>query len=352
MRNERGFAIPMVVLLVAIITVILSSGFVRVRADREVAESQEVSAEAVAVARSGLHMFLESRSTRPPNNFVDTMYVTGGYAIINASIVQNPADTLASQTWAIRSTGYVIDAGTGATPRAQRTVAQFVEWQTGTINVRGGLVTPNGVQYHNRGTITIRGYDQCGSQPAVAGLRTAGVTGGAPTLDYGGSPNLMDHGSSAGVATATATNIDWLDILAGGIIPDYTAVQNSDFSYPITMITGNYSPSSYVYGSGLLIVTGDFTPQSWVYWLGVILVGGKIEFNSYFNYVWGATVTGLNELQSSGNPQRTVLGWTGSSSSWYSANLYYASCYVDAALAGLTGFAPIENGWVDNWSSY
>jgi hypothetical protein len=37
-----------------------------------------------------------------------------------------------------------------------------------------------------------------------------------------------------------------------------------------------------------------------------------------------------------------------------SGDLYirYDSCRIRAALAALTGFAPITNGWVDNWATY
>jgi len=36
----------------------------------------------------------------------------------------------------------------------------------------------------------------------------------------------------------------------------------------------------------------------------------------------------------------------------YPVVVQYNSCRIRDALAKLTGFAPIPNGWVDNWATY
>ncbi len=57
-RNERGFALPVTILLVALLTVLLSAGFTRVRAELEITEGTAQVAAALAVAQSGLHTYL------------------------------------------------------------------------------------------------------------------------------------------------------------------------------------------------------------------------------------------------------------------------------------------------------
>ncbi|MEX0692327.1 MAG: hypothetical protein WD934_01240 [Gemmatimonadales bacterium] len=356
MRDDRGFAIPMVVLLVALITVMLTSGFVRVRADRQVAEGQEVSSEALSVARSGLHLFLEAQATRPADGIVDTMYVTGGYAIVTATIVQNPADTMASQTWIVRSTGYVIDAGTGSVPRAQRTVAQFAEWQTGTIRVRAAWVAADGIQKPGGPPgplpVTVDGFNQCGGSPTTAGLRAASVTGpSGKTIATSGSPN--ENLSEAGLADSS--KIDWQSILDGGIKEDSPTPtiypQYSDQS-SITIVSGDYTTGtgilSGIYGSGLLIVTGRLRIRSWIIWSGVVLVGEDIDFEGGFigSYIYGMLVSGLYSQVGNLGGARSNLTTS------HTVQIRYNQCNIDAAMSGLTGFAPIDNAFVDNWATY
>ena len=352
-HDERGFAIPFTVLLITIITVMLASGFARVRADRVVAEGAETSSEALAVARSGLHEFVENQSSRPANGFTDTLYVTGGYAIVSATILQNPSDTMAAQLWVIRSTGYVINANTGSTPRARRTVAQIAQWQTGTIRIRAGYAAANGIRVRRYGTVYVWGSDQgtC-SGSSYPGIRTTSINNPSNSnFNVYGSPSTVEEGNSLGQSIADSLDIDWSSILTGGVIPDYTSmVQRSD--YPIIYLDGDQTFNSTLSGTGLLIVTGDLTLNASFYWQGVVLVGGGIDFNppQYgFSYIRGATVSGLNELLS-GNPSQTEFGFNQSISNW--VFLLYDSCMVNSTLEALTGFAPIDNAWVDNWATY
>ena len=65
--DERGFALPAVIFLVALLTLLLTSGLSRVQADRQIAEASEATAEAFAIAQSGLYNYMGSLTARPPN---------------------------------------------------------------------------------------------------------------------------------------------------------------------------------------------------------------------------------------------------------------------------------------------
>jgi len=74
-------------------------------------------------------------------------------------------------------------------------------------------------------------------------------------------------------------------------------------------------------------------------------VGGKIFFNSDYA-IGGALFSGLNL----GLPSPPVVAATDLGG--HSVAIVYGASYISLALAKLTGFAPITNGWVDNWAMY
>jgi hypothetical protein len=144
---------------------------------------------------------------------------------------------------------------------------------------------------------------------------------------------------------ALETNIDWQALTTGAFTPDYTSLQYGSGAYASQYIGGNLT-TIQGWGSGLLIVNGDLTLDgSWFQWYGVILVGGRIIFNnSSYTYVEGALISGLKEGLGTSVSSTTVGN--------RDVAIYYSSCAVRQALASLTGFAPITNGWVDNWAQY
>jgi Tfp pilus assembly protein PilX len=67
-RNERGFALPLTILVVTVMTMLIASAHVRARADRIIAESSGATVTAFAVAQSGLYRYLaycDSIKVRP-----------------------------------------------------------------------------------------------------------------------------------------------------------------------------------------------------------------------------------------------------------------------------------------------
>jgi len=350
--DRRGFALPAVILLVALLTVLLMSGLSRARTERQIAQASDEAAGALAVAQSGLQTYLGTATTRPLDADSTRINVTGGYANVVTHLVRQPADTTQRSLYLVRSTGITINPDSGAAPRAQRTVAQFAEWEAGFMLRRAALTAANGIQVRNGSAIiTFTGNDYAGCTPAeppIPGLRTTAV-GGAPNPvpTYVGSPaGLIEEGAAQGATVAAQTAINWAGALGGDLIPDYTTFQNWNFAYPIQRVAGDLTLSSASGGSGLLVVPGDFTIDAFFLFYGIILVGGELDFDGgSWAVIRGLVISGLNE-QLGINPQRTEFG-DGSY-----LEIQYASCYIQQALAPLTGLAPVRNAWLDTWASY
>lgn len=352
LADRRGFALPVVILIVALLTVLLTTGLSRARTERQIAQASDETSEALTVAQSGLQTYLGTVATRPADGDSVRINVTGGYANVVVHLVRRPADTTQRSLYLVRSTGVVINPDSGAAARAQRTIAQFAEWEAGYILRRGALTAANGVRKRNgSGTMRIWGHDYSGCSPTAAsipGMRATSDTMGVPNpvVDYQGAPPVILEGPAAGAAVATQTAINWAGALGGDLTPDYTSFQNFDFSYPIQRVIGDVSRSVASGGSGLLIVSGDLTITGFFFFQGIILVGGAIHFDDdSWVVIRGLVVSGLNE-QLGMNPNQNRYGQGDY------LEIQYASCYVQLALAPLKGLSPVRNAWLDSWASY
>jgi hypothetical protein len=346
--SERGIALPLTLFIVILLTVMLASLFARVGIEREMAVGASDAVTALAVAQAGLQRYFGSKTSRPPDGDSVRINVTGGYADVVAHVVQHPADTMSDQLYVVRSTGYVIVPALGAVPQARRTIAQFAYWQTGSIDAVAAWTAANRTDRRSGGTVDISGDDAYGREPAVYGLRTRNGSNVSPPTGISGSPaGYYENGS--GSAVASLADIDWQRVTDGHFIPDYYAYRTWDTSYPSMLVRGNLDLTGFVTGGyGLLIVTGDLTIRSTYFiWYGIILVGGKIDFDATGTWVYGNVKSGLNEQLGGAVPPRGYFAGTGRT-----LTVYYHSYYVERALASLTGFAPVPNGWVDNWATY
>jgi hypothetical protein len=178
-----------------------------------------------------------------------------------------------------------------------------------------------------------------------------------PLADYdatglGSDPHVRGAGTKK--ETADSTNLDWKALSQGGFIADYTApidVRVGDYSYGSQIITSDsarlHDPvgGSTTVGTGLLIVTGDlWVTGEEVQWNGIVLVGGEIYFKATTQLFDGIVVSGLKE-------QLSIATSVGDLGPGY-VDVDYNSCLVKQTLQNFTGFAPIPNGWVDNWAVY
>jgi len=349
-RDQRGFALPLTIFVLTLITIMLAAILVRVQIDRRIAESSGDIVNASAAASSGLDRYFahyDSLVARPPDGDSLRINVTGGYADVVAHVVRQPADSTEGTLYIVRSRGRLIRPTQGADPQAIQTVAQFAQWQYGSMRVLGAFTAINDFRCLGTcgGTFLLDGSDECGMMPTLpAGLRAPN----GPTAKVGPpevTPATLEGPSVSTFKTASFLGIDWAAVTGGDFEPDYTSLTNLS-SWSIYLLTGSTTVTDLT-GNGILMVTGDQTTSGLYFnWQGVVLVGGAIFPEADTTYVRGALVSGLNH-QIGMNP--SVGAWGPDSTQM---DIRYNSCHVRSAFTSLTGFAPIENAWMDNWATY
>ena len=359
-RDDRGFALPLAIFLIAILTLMLASTFTRAATEHQIAAGSKWTVDALFVAQSGLEKYFGqdfTASDRPLLEDSMRMDVPGGWAWVVPDVLMTPADTMQDFRYIIRSTGYVEDPSQPGYALASHTVAQFADWQTAWLNApRAALIAANGLDIESN-DVELDGRDQsnalCAGDPLLPdgfGARLpAGRNSDLHHAEFNGSPALLELGTRESVAQLV--NIDWEAIRAGGFIPDYTSPQNGlTGDFPSQLVAGNYTESLNNFsGEGLLIVTGDLTVSSskdYWYWRGVILVGGEASIEADHVYIYGTIISGLNYL--TGDTPDDDSDFRGD----HEFVLRFDSCYIRKSLRSLKGFIPLENTWIDNWATF
>ncbi len=362
--NDRGFALPITIFLIAILTLMLGSTFTRAATENRIAAGSKSTVDALLVAQAGLEKYFGqdfTESDRPVSGDSTRLDVPGGWAWVVPDVLITPADTMYDFRYIIRSTGYVENPRQPGNTLASHTVAQFADWQKAWLEApRAAIIAANGLQIEPpAGKVVFDGQDRpnslCAGDPLLpdgfgARLPASGNTDLGLADDYYGAPGRQQSGTKESVAQLV--NIDWEAIRSGEFVPDYTSPQyglTGDF--PSQLVDGNYSESmEHFEGEGLLIVTGDLSVsparEHW-YWRGVILVGGEAKFESDTTYIYGRVITGLNYLTGDAptNDDTDVAATR-------LARIRFDSCNIRKSLKSLNGFVPLVNTWVDNWSTF
>src|SRR6185503_8741608 len=101
-RNRHGFAIPMAVLVIALLSVSLAASFSLVISERRGVEDQKAQVSAFVLAEQGLQTFFIKRDslgfhTIPPGvkEGPIRLYLNGGYADIVLDRIRPPTGSLA-----------------------------------------------------------------------------------------------------------------------------------------------------------------------------------------------------------------------------------------------------------------
>jgi hypothetical protein len=349
--ERRGFAIPVALLVIAVLTIMVAGGFSLVSAERRSVADQKSQISAFRIAEQGLEIFLVRRDslmagkplyTKVPGATPDSVRipVTGGYADVTLTRLR-PVIGSQSGLYVVRSKGVETVGAYAGTPQGVRTVAQYVLWEPAPMQVLAGWTALSGLQ-KNGGSGTLGGIDLCHDSAAVAGVvvpMNPGYTG--KTVAVGNPP--VDSVAPDSVA------IDWNAIVnLGSITPTITipgqawptaALADTNY-YPIIRVNGDFSlPSD---GQGMLIVTGHLTISGSTHWKGVLLVGGDITSNGN-NGIEGATVSGLNVKLGTYVPSSTANG---------TKQYNYNSCAVAKATTLMGALVTLRNTWVDNWVEY
>lgn len=344
MRSRReGFAIPMAILLIGVITAGVVGAFARVESEHASVTNRDLQTSAYALAETGMSQYLSVRQAPPQNADID---LVGGRAEIRAQVMRAD-DGVNGALYLIRSTGFP-DVG-AISPPAQHTVAQFGWYRRGTMQVVSGWTSLSGIR-KNGAAGELSGIDKCGMESTLAGV--AVPDGGFSGKDdaVSGDPDISQMGTPADMADQV--RIDWNGIVNDGAMqfdrtmpPDAwpTAAEyaaDPDW-WPVIYVDGDFEiPSN---GRGTLVVRNNLTVGGSVEWDGIVLVGGKLTDNGT-GAVHGATVTGLNVKL--GEPVEESSRANGTKS------YAYDSCNVANAASQFSTLVPMRNTWLDNWAAY
>jgi hypothetical protein len=339
-RDEGGFALAMVVLLLFAIAVAGATGFQVVSNEFTLATQNRDSQEALVVARGGLQRFLG-----------ETVGVVGdevSYAIGNGIATVTTRKVLEKDSlnhlYFIKSEGSVADARTPTLP-ATRTVGAYAWHRLNPIPLKGALWVSGGTT--DIGTFfgyiwaDVQGSDHATTLDCPGGgtAGTAGVVKGSGTVGTSSPGTVTGSPATSSYSTYSAmydtTGIRW-DILKSssfpvdfdGAPPDWDDLDED--SFPIVRYQGDLSATSTWSGRGVLIVTGTLTPSWGFSWDGIVLAGAMAANAWYYPpVIEGMLIAGLNGANSSMTLQSGIY--------------YYHSCNAYAANKSLSYLEVLDN---------
>lgn len=360
-RNQEqkpGFAIPMMLIVIVVLTVSVAAGFALMTRERQSVSDQKSRTTAFSLAQQGLEIFMAKRDSlgftaKPPGAHDSTrITLSGGYADVISDRIVTPTN-LVGGVYALRSTGVLTSGTMTGTPDAVRTVLQLSKWVPSQIEILGAVTSLTG--FYKAGTAgDINGADACGDSATRTGTNVDSIYG----YQFNGQGDRSAHGNPAiDTIPPDSIHIDWANILNGSVIAPTitippgsmpTSTQFADVNYWPTILIKNGYNNTYTLGAngrGTLIVQGNLTIGGSDSWQGIILAGGQVISggNSDFD---GAITSGLN----SKIPGVTVLN-----PSFYAngtKSYYYNSCTVSKAMSALGSMVSTSNAWVDNWVKY
>ena len=244
--ERRGFAIPVAILVIMVLTIMVAGGFSLVSAERRSVADQKSQISAFRIAEQGLEIFLVRRDSLMKNlpgytkvpGAKDSVRIpmTGGYADVSLTRIR-PVKGSQSGLYVVRSKGVETAGAYAGTPQGVRTVAQYVLWEPAPMQVLAGWTALSGLQ-KNGGAGTLGGIDVCGDSAAVAGVAVPynpGYTG--KTVAVGNPPvdSIVDG----------EVDIDWNGIINGNSIEATITIPGG--SWPSAALEAAYADSNSTY---------------------------------------------------------------------------------------------------------
>lgn len=368
-RARRGFALPMALMVLVVLTAGITAGFAATSAETVTNQAHRGDTRAYNLAVAGLEQFLARRSevgfcsnclADPTAAVADSEWtrvpLTGGYADVKSVRVRKHITDTLPALFFIRAMG--VDTSTklsGATGSVSgaRIVGMYATWNTATVHVQGAWFALSGLR-KNGSSGEINGADQCsaangGGKPTLPGavVPNGGQFSGNTTA-FAGSPRLDTTKTFAQLKAQT--KLDWGGILGGSITADFTiptqSFPNASWfssnpnAWPIIRVkSNNYTLPNQ--GRGMIIADSNFTISGSNMWDGVVLIGGKLTSNGN-NTTAGATLSGLNYLLG-GTPEASSDDSDANGQKTY----VYNSCAVEKASKGLQSYKAWTNTYID-----
>lgn len=377
--DRRGVTLITSLLLILLLTVAILAGYSRVSADRRTTMDGAGALDAYAVAQNGVDRFINETPAQPvafPDS--STYAVPGGSATVRIERVRESAPGMSALyllTSTGSSTGNRYDARAA---RAERTVAQLIQWSQAEIKGAAALTTLNGIEQAGN-PATYDGRNGCyPGDPSkwAPGLQMLDENDFTKT---GSAKDPEIYGTDPGQITELGTLQQALDALGfewSTVVSSVSSMGNvttvpmaqfgskdfGGFAFPDTTVTpwpiilidnkdypNSTNPVSYAAnkpGHGILIVTGDFETSGNAFeWDGLVLVGGKMKVNG--NSTWtGSVYAGLNNddpLNPSVVTDNSILG---------TKTFKFNSCTLAKALTAFSGWSKLTNARQDNIPNY
>ncbi len=295
--TEGGFALPLALLVLVIVSLLASTGFLLAWLDRRSARSFSDSTEAFYLAEAGLATALDS-AVGPLPTLGPIQFAKGTARVVFERLHNlGPGEAV----FRIEAEGAVGELG----DTLRRRVGQLA-WVADPPRPRAALIAVGGVS-SAAGSGRISGFDPSagcaptGGSPHVAGLlQWSGPTPalGGPVALAGNPPSQV---FSSTTSIAAETGIRWAELLAAfGPIPD--AVIPPDpwpgvglGPVPFLLLKGSVTLGAARSGTGVLVVDGDLMLGSGFQWRGIILVGGVLRLGGDAR-LRGAVLAGLAGL--------------------------------------------------------
>jgi hypothetical protein len=374
LRIRHGFALPMTVMVIVVLTAALTAAFVATASETATNAAVRGQSRAFMVAQMALERFLESPDELAVCPKCDTLRTTpavetfpklfnGDSAYITVTRVRHQSGPAIPAVYFIQARGIdkrVKMGGKLANVDAERSVGVYAQWNANTMQVLSAWTSLTGLTKNgNAGLLT--GVDQCGEMPTIAGttIGQGDLTSSGGTSWAQGDPPIDQSKTPAELAASM--KIDWNGIINENTIPaDFTVVHTGDFPpaewfaadtsrWPVIRIKTSGFRLPW-YGRGIIIAEGDFEIGGDNMWDGVVLVGGRL-FSNGKNTVAGATVSGLNVLLPGyPDPGDSVLEDNAIANG---TKIYqYSSCKVARATKALQRYKVLANTWADNLPSW
>lgn len=375
--DRRGVTLVTSLLLVMLLTIGILAAFARGSADRRSTMDAGVATDAYAIAQNGVDRFITVTPTQPAAASLPltaTYAVPGGNATVRIERVRAEAGAIPS-LYLLTSTGRsTADRYDPRAARAERTVAQLIQWSKANLVGAAALTTLNGIEQAGN-PATYDGRNGCSpTDPSTwaPGLQMLDADDFTKSGSSKKDPEIF--GTETGAITEMGTleqalaalGFDWNTVVsaAAGMPNVYNVPANQfgskDFGgynfpnqsvkpWPVIVIDNKTSANSYAAnkpGHGILIVTGDFETSGNAFgWDGLVLVGGRLIVNG--NSTWeGSVYAGLNNndpLNPSVVTDNSILG---------TKTFKYNSCTIAEALTAFSGWTMLPNTRVDNIPNY
>jgi Tfp pilus assembly protein PilX len=412
-RQRSGFALPLAIMVLALLTIGLVAGFAMSTSEMSATSSQRAQARAYSYAQMGLEQFLTYRKeftcaggVSPAKGYTAAQASACAFCpqcwLVNATALNgqvNPnLDTLPTVaesvtvkfssgtafvravpvwlditkgrgTYFITSTGTdslsKVATGSGTTAAASRTVGVYVQWSKSTMNVMGALVSFTGIV--KAGTGDISGIDACGADTNVAGINIpfeSGMNTSGNSFTPTGNPPYDTLKTFA--QDSAAAKMDWAGITSGTSMPaDIDITTSTASNYPNTSTfsnDSNYWPIIHVHNrQASPNWNGDFTLPS--AGRGILIVDGDLTISG--SNQWDGVILVGGQLTSNGNNVTSgtvmaglnrLIGISAGVMTDQQLNgtksYIYNSCSVKKATSSQARYTMLPNTWMDDIAQY